>query len=188
MLFCVRNWFISEVLESWTGFLGSWPCRDPNSQETSGFCLVYVLTSGIATCTWSASEADVTLTFGAALRIWLQFCSPCCGDMLHSAKTRTYSGTHVKKNPGFPLRCRGIQLSRASVTGTLTDPNNQAWPLPPVKAHLLVELGHRRRHRQDSVAGVRLLVFGLNVRGFKRQSLGRGLYRGLANRGWWNEN
>lgn len=164
MLFCVRNWFVSEVLESWTGFLGSWPCRDPNSQETSGFCLVYVLTSGIATCTWSASEADVTLTFGAAPRIWLQFCSPCCGDMLHSAKTRTYSGTHVKKNPGFPLWCRGIQLSRASVTGTLTDPNNHAWTLPPVKAHLLVELGHRRRHRQDFVAGGRLLVFGLNVR------------------------
>lgn len=96
--------------------MGLYLCRDLDSQETSGFCLVYVLISVITTCSFSTSKADVTLTFGAALRIWLQFCSPCCGDMLHSAKTRTYSGTHVKRNRGLPLSCCGIQLPRASLT------------------------------------------------------------------------
>lgn len=108
--------FTSEVLKFLKEPLGSYPCRDLGSQETSAVCLVYVLISVIATCSFSTSKADVTLTFGAAPRSWLQFCSPCCGDMLHSAKTRTYSGTHVKRNHGLPLWCRGIQLPRASLT------------------------------------------------------------------------
>lgn len=102
------------------------------------------------------------------------------------------------ENPRFPLWCCGIKLSPVSLTTVpwelfpilppdinsglvfcplKPDPNNQTWTLPPVKAHVLVKLGHKHHNRCDFVAGLRLLAFGLNVRGFLHQSLEGRLYR-----------